>query len=619
MKISYNWLKEYISTDKTPGELATLLTGTGLEVESLEKIQVVPGGLEGLVVGEVLAKWPHPNADRLNLTRVNIGEAEPLQIVCGAANVAEGQKVAVALVGTTLYPLEGDPFQIKKSKIRGEASFGMICAEDEIGWGPSHEGIMELAEDAVPGTPLKKYFDLQEDWLIEIGLTPNRADAASHIGVARDVAAVLRKKVKLPSVEAFRETSGETITVQVDDPIACIRYSGLVISDIVVGESPRWLQERLQAIGVKCINNIVDITNYVLHETGQPLHAFDLDAVQGRKVVVKTLSEGTPFVTLDGIERKLSAEDLMICDASDAMCIAGVFGGIGSGIRENTSAIFLESACFNPVNVRRTAKRHGLKTDASFRFERGTDPNVTIYALKRAALLINEIAGGQIASAVIDHYPNKVHPAKVEFSMENACRIIGKQIPDKEIRAILEYLEIEVLREDAGILTLAVPTARVEVTREIDVVEEVLRIYGYDHIEMPTKVNASLFYSGKPDEAAMRHGIADLLSSKGFFEIMTNSLGSAAHSALIPELDPAAGVGILNPLSAELDQLRQSLIFNGLQAIAYNLNRRNSDLKLYEFGRIYERDGSGYREQKRLVLFVSGRKTPEMWNSNDQK
>ncbi|QEC52313.1 phenylalanyl-tRNA synthetase beta subunit [Anseongella ginsenosidimutans] len=620
MKISYNWLNEYIQTGKSPAELSALLTGTGLEVESLEKVQSIPGGLEGLVVGEVISKSPHPNADRLNLTLVDVGAEAPLRIVCGAANVAEGQKVVVAVEGTTVYPLSGQPFEIRKAKIRGEASSGMICAEDEIGLGRSHDGIMVLPADAVPGTPLKEYFKLRDDWVMEIGLTPNRADAASHIGTARDVAAVLKKKITYPSLEDFREGTGlQPVKVRVADEEACIRYSGLVIQNITLGESPRWLQDRLKAIGVKCINNVVDITNYVLHETGQPLHAFDLEAIRGGAVVVKTLPEGSTFLTLDGVERKLSAEDLMICDADGGMCIAGVFGGADSGIREDTTGIFLESACFNPVSVRRTAKRHGLKTDASFRFERGTDPNATLFALKRAAMLICEIAGGEIPSELIDLYPREVKKAEVHFSFENARRLIGKEIPRQEILAILEHLEIAILKEDANTLTLAIPTAKVDVTREIDVIEEILRIYGYDNVEMPAKVNASLSYSQKPDEASLRHSIADLLSGKGFFEIMCNSLGSSSHTRLIPALEEEEAVKILNPLSSELDQMRQTLLFSGLQSVAYNLNRKNTDLKFYEFGKVYRKMGAGYEEKRKLSLYVTGRKFPETWNSDKSK
>lgn len=617
MKLSYNWLKTYIPNDRSPIELADLLTRTGLEVESLEKKHAIPGGLEGLVVGEVLSKEQHPNADRLSLTKVNTGGETPLQIVCGAPNVAAGQKVAVAPVGTRLYPLNGEPFLIKKSKIRGEVSYGMICAEDEIGLGTSHEGILVLREDAVPGTPLKEYFDLDDDWIMEIGLTPNRADAASHIGAARDVAAVLKKKVVYPSLADFREGSDpQPVTVQVADQDACIRYSGLVIENIKLEESPDWLKDRLTGIGVKCINNVVDITNYVLHETGQPLHAFDLDAIRGGQVIVKTLPEASSFVTLDGVERKLSSQDLMICDTAGGMCIAGVLGGRDSGIKEGTTSIFLESACFSPVSIRRTAKKHGLRTDASFRFERGTDPNGTLTALKRAAMLICEIAGGSVPAGIIDIYPREADPVEVELSFANAARVIGKEIPRDEIRAILEHLEIKVLEELSGGLRLAIPTAKVDVTREIDVIEEVLRIYGYDNVELPSKINASLSYSKKPDPVVIAHGIANLLSSKGFYEIMCNSLSSSALNGLIPEFPADEGVAVLNPLSSELDQMRSTLLFSGLQSVVHNLNRKNSELKFYEFGKVYRLRESEYLEKKQLSIFVTGRKFPESWNSD---
>lgn len=594
-----------------------MLTDTGLEVEGLEEIQVVPGGLAGLVIGQVKEKRPHPAADRLQLTRVDTGSGKDLQIVCGAPNVDKGQKVVVAPVGTTLYPAGGQPFKIKKARIRGEESFGMICAEDEIGLGDSHDGIMVLPDDAPLGQPVSVYFNLQGDWVFEIGLTPNRADAASHIGVARDLAAVLKKKVNYPSVADFApDRTTEGIPVEVEDPAACPRYSGLVIKGVRVGDSPDWLKRRLQAIGVKPINNVVDITNFVLHETGQPLHAFDLDEIGGGKIAVRTLAEGTPFTTLDGVERRLSGEDLMICDASKGLCIAGVFGGIGSGIRDSTANIFLESACFSPVSVRKTAKYHGLKTDASFRFERGTDPNLTVYALKRAAILIREVAGGEVVSDVSDHYPEPVKPVEVDLSYEYAARLIGKNIPASEIRSLLEHLEIDILESTESGLKLAVPTARVDVTRQVDVVEEILRIYGYNRVEIPAKVNASLARSGKPDPEAIRHAVAGFLSSNGFAEIMTNSLSSAAYTALIPGLKEAENVKILNPLSSELDTMRQSMLPGGLGSVAYNLNRKSADLKFYEFGKVYRSAGQSYREARKLAVLITGRKQPEQWNSN---
>ncbi|RYE17022.1 MAG: phenylalanine--tRNA ligase subunit beta, partial [Sphingobacteriales bacterium] len=483
MKISYNWLKEFIQTDKTPEEISTILTGTGLEVESLEHVQAIPGGLEGLVIGYVKECADHANSDHLHITRVDVGGTEDLQIVCGAANVTAGQKVVVATIGATLYPTGGEPFVIKKSKIRGELSEGMICAEDEIGLGQSHEGIMVLGDDAVAGTLAKDYFKLNDDYLYEIGLTPNRADAASHLGTARDIAAFLKIAIQKPDVSAFKvDNKSGTIEVVVENAEAAPHYSGVVISGIEVKESPKWLTEKLAVIGVRSINNIVDVTNFVLHDLGQPLHAFDADKIKGNKVIVKTVAEGTLFKTLDDVERKLSADDLMICNAEEPMCIGGVFGGIDSGVTASTTKIFLESAYFNPVSVRKTAKRHGLKTDSSFRFERGTDPNATVYALKRAALLIQEVAGGVIASDVVDLYPSPVAPFEVELSYKNTIRLIGQDIPHDEIKAIVNALDIEVVNETAEGLSLKVPPYRVDVTRDVDVIEEVLRIYGYNNI-----------------------------------------------------------------------------------------------------------------------------------------
>src|SRR4051812_35319453 len=493
MKISYNWLKEFLNTDKTPEEISTILTGTGLEVESLEKVQAIPGGLEGLVIGYVKEIAPHPNADRLRITKLDVGSGEDLQVVCGATNVDAGQKVVVATVGTTVHPTQGEPFQINKSKIRGEVSEGMICAEDEIGLGSSHEGIMILPADAVVGTLAKDYFKLNDDYMYEIGLTPNRADAASHLGTARDIAAFLKIGITKPDVSAFKvDNTSLPIEVVVEDEQASPRYSGLTISGVEVKESPQWLKERLAVIGVRAINNIVDVTNYVLHELGQPLHAFDADAITGNKVLVKNYPEGTTFKTLDDVERKLSADDLMIGNATEPMCIAGVFGGATSGVKATTKNIFLESAYFNSVSVRKTAKRHGLKTDASFRFERGTDPDMTVFALKRAALLIQEVAGGEVSSEIFDHYPAPVAPFAFDVSYKNIHRLIGKAIPHPEIKAIIEALDIKVVNETEETLSLQVPPYRVDVTREVDVVEEILRIYGYNNIEIPTQIRASL-------------------------------------------------------------------------------------------------------------------------------
>jgi len=610
MKISYNWLKEFIDTDKTPEEISTILTGTGLEVESLEKVQPIPGGLEGLVIGYVKECVDHANSDHLHVTKVDVGGAEDLQIVCGANNVAAGQKVVVATVGTTIYPTDGEPFAIKKSKIRGEVSEGMICAEDEIGLGTDHAGIMILDADAQVGSLAKDYFKLNDDYMYEIGLTPNRADATSHLGTARDIAAFLKIPVKRPDISAFKvDNTSRTIKVVVENEAASPRYSGVTISGVEVKESPQWLKERLAVIGIRAINNIVDATNYVLHDLGQPLHAFDADAIKGNTVLVKNYTEGTTFKTLDDVERKLSADDLMIGDAEGPMCIAGVFGGINSGVKASTKNIFLESAYFNAVSVRKTSKRHGLKTDASFRFERGTDPDMTVFALKRAALLIQEIAGGVISSEISDHYPNPVAPFAIEVTYKNIRRLIGKEIPHGEIKAILIALDIEIVGETGEGLSLKVPPYRVDITREVDVVEEILRIYGYNNIEIPTQIRASLNTSNRPEKDTVQNLISDMLSANGFNEIMSNSLTKSAYSS---NLDTA--VKILNPLSSDLDVMRQTLVYSGLEAIAYNQNRKNADLKLYEFGKVYGYKDEKYTETQRFALFLSGVDKPEQWN-----
>ena len=610
MKISYNWLKQFIDTTKTPQELSTILTDIGLEVESLEKVQTIPGGLEGLVIGYVKECTQHPNADRLRITKVDIGGAEELQVVCGAPNVAAGQKVVVATVGTTVYPLSGESFKINKSKIRGEVSEGMICAEDEIGLGKSHEGILVLQPDAAVGTPAKDYFNIKDDYLFEIGLTPNRADAASHLGVARDLAAYLRIPVVMPDVSAFAISNHNlTIPVVVENEQACPRYSAVTISGVTVKESPDWLKEKLNIIGIRPINNIVDVTNYVLHELGQPLHAFDADAINGHKVVVKNCADGTPFITLDGVERKLSSSDLMICDAEKPMCIAGVFGGIGSGINDNTKNVFLESAWFNAVSVRKTSKRHGLKTDASFRFERGTDPDITITALKRAALLIREVAGGEISSEISDFYPQKAEPFNVTVTYANINRLIGKEIPHNEVRDILTALHIKIADETAEGLQLKVPPYKVDVTREVDIIEEILRIYGYNNIEISQQIKASLIPSAKPDKELVQNKIADILTANGFYELLTNSLTRSAYYKGASDT-----VQLLNPLSSDLDTMRQTLLYSGLEVIAYNQNRKSSDLKLYEFGKTYRKTDDWFAETNRLGIWLSGNAHTERWN-----
>jgi len=615
MRISYNWLKDFLKIDKSPEELSEILTNIGLEVESLEEVEDIPGGLEGLVVAEVLSCEQHPNADRLRITTVNTGNGHPLQVVCGAPNVAKGQKVILAGVGTTVFPLDGEPFKIKESKIRGELSEGMICAEDEIGLGKSHEGILVLPSDAEVGILAKEYFNLQSDSIFEIGLTPNRSDAASHLGVARDIAAFLRKDFKMPdvSVVGFEDSQNE-IKVSIEDSTACPRYSSLTIKGITVKESPEWLRSRLLSIGVRPINNIVDITNYVLHELGQPLHAFDADQIAGKQIIVKTLQDGTSFITLDEVDRKLSPNDLMICDAEKALCIAGVFGGLSSGIRESTTSVFLESAYFNAVSVRKTSKYHGLKTDASFRFERGTDPDITVFALQRATKLILELAGGEVIGGVSDIYPNPVKPIGISVAYRNVQRLIGKDISKEEIKAIIESLKLRILGDDGEVLELEVPPYRVDVTREVDIVEEVLRLYGYNNIEINQQIKASLNTSPKPDRELIENQISDLLIGNGFHEILNNSLTKIAYAD-----KPDEAVRIMNPLSSDLDIMRQSLLYSGLEVIAYNQKRKVPDLKLFEFGKVYYKSPKGYDENKRLGVFLTGGMNREQWNNINEK
>ncbi|HEK21305.1 MAG TPA: phenylalanine--tRNA ligase subunit beta [Bacteroidetes bacterium] len=610
MKISYNWLKEFIDTEKSPEEISKILTGTGLEVESLEKVQAIAGGLEGLVIGYVKETTQHPNADRLKVTKVDVGTGEDLQIVCGASNVAAGQKVVVATVGTMVHPTTGEPFKINKSKIRGEVSEGMICAEDEIGLGHSHEGIMVLDADVPVGKLAKDHFNVQDDYMYEIGLTPNRADAASHLGTARDIAAFLKIAVKKPDVSAFKVDNNDlNIEVFVDNEQASPRYSGITISGIEVKESPDWLKQRLAVIGVRAINNVVDVTNYVLHELGQPLHAFDAAKITAGTVIVRNVEDGTVFKTLDDVDRKLSADDLMICNAEEPMCIAGVFGGAKSGVTESTKAIFLESAYFNPVSVRKTAKRHGLKTDASFRFERGTDPDMTVFALKRAALLIQQVAGGEVSSEIFDHYPAPVVPFDVEVTYKNIDRLIGKAIGNDTIKSILTSLDIKIVNETAEGLSLQVPPYRVDVTREVDVIEEILRLYGYNNIEIPTQIRASLNTSQRPEKDTVQNAISDMLSANGFNEMLANSLTKLSYSD-----KPESAVKIVNPLSSDLDAMRQTLLYSGLEAIAYNQNRKSPDLKFYEFGKVYATKEDKYVENQRFSMFITGNDTAEQWN-----
>ncbi|MGE0771203.1 MAG: phenylalanine--tRNA ligase subunit beta [Cyclobacteriaceae bacterium] len=617
MKISYNWLKQYIEITEGPEDLGKILTGTGLEVESIEAVESVPGGLKGLVIGEVLTCTKHPNADKLSLTTVDVGQGEPLPIVCGAPNVAAGQKVVVAKPGTTIYPTSGEPFTIKKAKIRGEVSQGMICAEDEVGLGTGHEGIMVLNTKAANGTLASDYFKIESDHIFEIGLTPNRADAASHVGTARDIKAVKGGTLRLPSVAEFKtDNTSLTIPVTVENTEACPRYSAVTISGVKVTESPAWLKNRLTSIGLTPINNVVDITNFVCHELGQPLHAFNADAIKGKKVIVKTVPAGTRFVTLDEKERKLTDKDLMICDEEGGMCIAGVFGGIHSGIDNNTTRIFLESAHFSADYIRRTGMHHQLKTDASFRFERGVDPELTVYALKRAALLIKEIAGGVISSEIVDVYPKKIERKVIDVKDSHVNRLIGKVIPRERMFEILQLLDFEILEKQAGQFKVSVPTYRVEVLQEADVIEEILRIYGFNNVELSDIVGTSYLADfPEKDINRFRNSIGDLLVSNGFYEILTNSLTHQAFYDKYPFTLRGEIVQMQNPLSEELNVLRQTLLFNGLQVLEHNINRQQRNLKLYEFGKVYWKDGREYREEERLGLFLTGQFEPENWRS----
>ena len=625
MKISYNWIKQFIKTDWSPEQTSELLTDLGLEVEGLELYQSVKGGLEGVVVGEVLTCEQHSNADKLKVTTVNIGLEQPVQIVCGAPNVAAGQKVPVATIGTTLYTEEGEAWTIKKGKIRGEESHGMICAEDELGLGKSHDGIMVLPEDTVVGTPCADLFDVENDQVFEIGLTPNRADAMSHYGTARDLrAGLLQKGIQLelitPSVSSYH-VDNRTLKIDVDvkDYDLAPRYCGVTISGLKVNDSPEWLQNRLKAIGLSPINNVVDATNYVLHELGQPLHAFDASKITGHKIEVKTVTAGTKFTTLDGIERELHEDDLMICNAEQPMCIAGVFGGIDSGVTNQTTAIFLESAYFNPVSVRKTAKRHGLNTDASFRFERGIDPNITEYALKRAVLLIQELAGGEITSDIVDYYPKKIEDFQVTLSFDKINRLVGQNIPKEDIKSILTSLDIKINSVTETNLGLTIPAYRNDVTREADVIEEILRVYGYNNIETSTKLNASIANSSRFEDYKLQNIVGNLLAAQGWFEIMSNSLTNAKYNALSEQLKEDYNVQMLNPLSQDLGVMRQSMLFSGLEALSHNINRRQSNLKFFEFGKTYHDYNTSREEHKHLSLFVTGFKNEESWTNAPQE
>jgi phenylalanyl-tRNA synthetase beta chain len=622
MKISLNWLKDYIDLTESPETISKTLTDTGLEVESLESVEQVEGGLTGLVIGEVLTCEKHPDADKLKTTTVDIGNGIISPIVCGAPNVAIGQKVIVATVGTTLYPTGNDSFKIKKAKIRGEVSEGMICAEDEIGVGTSHDGIMVLNTDLENGTPAAQYFNLENDIVFEIGLTPNRADAASHIGVSRDLKAALGKPVKWPSVEAFKKDDDKlNIEVIVENTDACPRYSGLTLTNVKVSESPEWLKQKLRSIGLTPINNVVDITNFVLHETGQPLHAFDADKITKNKVLVKTLTEGSAFTTLDEKERKLRSDDLMICDGDEkGMCIAGVFGGMHSGVTSSTKNIFLESAYFSPDYVRKTAQHHQLKTDASFRFERGTDPEITVYALKRVALLIKELAGANISSDIVDHYPVKIEDFKVEVKYKNIHRLIGKLLPEEKIHSILEALDIKIRNKSELGFTAIVPTFRVDVQREADVIEEILRIYGFNNIELTHGMGTD-FLADFPatDKDKLQSKTTETLAAIGYFEVLTNSLTKPTYAESDSSIDEKENVVILNKLSEDLGVMRQSMLYSLMEVAAHNINRKQADLKLFEFGKTYKLVEGKYKESNRLSMLISGNIGGEHWSSKPRK
>lgn len=633
MNISYNWLKEYVDFTLTPDEVAAALTSIGLETGSVEEVQTIKGGLEGIVIGEVLTCEAHPNSDHMHVTTVNLGEGEPVQIVCGAANVAAGQKVVVATLGTKLY--DGDEcFTIKKSKLRGVESNGMICAEDEIGIGISHEGIIVLPADTVPGTLAKDYYNIKSDYVLEVDITPNRADACSHYGVARDLYAYLKQNgyetsLRRPSDEAFAVDNHELpIAIEVKDASLCPRYAGVSVKGVTVKESPEWLKDKLSTIGLRPINNIVDITNYILHAYGQPLHCFDADKVKGGKVIVQTLAEGTPFVTLDEVERKLSDKDLMICNAEEPMCLAGVFGGLESGTTEATKNVFIESAYFNPTSIRKSARRHGLNTDASFRFERGIDPNITIYALKQAALLIKELAGGTIAMDICDVYPAPIEDFKVELKYGYVNSLIGKEIPAETVKSIVASLEMKIEEESAEGLTLSIPPYRVDVQRPCDVVEDILRIYGYNNVEIPLALKSSLTTKNKEDRShRLQQLVAEQLVGCGFNEILNNSLTKAAYYDGNETYRPENLVNLMNPLSNDLNVMRQTLLFGGLESIAHNANRKSADLRFFEYGNCYyynkekkdaEKVLACYSEDYHLGLWLTGKRVSGSWAHADE-
>ena len=625
MKISYNWLKQFLKIDWDSHKTAELLTDLGLEVEGITPFESVKGGLKGIVVGEVLTCIKHPNADKLKLTTVNVGGETPLQIVCGAPNVDVGQKVAVATIGTTLYTPEGEAWVIKKGKIRGEESHGMICAEDELGLGESHDGIMILPDSLKVGTPCSEVFEIEIDEVFEIGLTPNRADAMSHFGVARDLKAGFKqrdilKELITPPVTNFNIINRSLkIDVEVVKSELAPRYCGITISNLIVQPSPDWLKNRLRSIGITPKNNVVDATNYVLHELGQPLHAFDAAKIKGNKIVVKTLPKGTKFTTLDGVQRILSEEDLMICDTEKPLCIAGVLGGENSGVSESTSSVFLESAFFNPVSVRKTAKRHGINTDASFRFERGIDIDNVEYCLKRAALLIHEIAGGDITSDIVDIYPKKKDDYHVFLTFDKIHKLIGQEIPKDTIKSILASLDIKVKNVTESGLGLSIPFYRVDVQREVDVIEEILRVYGYNNVEFKEKLNASIAPTSRFEDYKIQNIIGNFLASTGFNEILANSLSSPAYNKLSEDIKEEHSIAMLNPLSADLSVMRQSLLFSGLEAIAHNSNRQMHNLKIFEFGKTYHQYQTNREEKKHLSILVTGNRLEDTWNTPPKK
>ncbi|MCL2040661.1 MAG: phenylalanine--tRNA ligase subunit beta [Bacteroidales bacterium] len=677
MKISYIWLKQYVNVELAPERVAQILTDTGLEVENIETVEAIPGGLEGVVIGYVKTCEKHPDSDHLHITTVDVGGEEPLHIVCGASNIAAGQKVAVATVGTALYCGE-EPFKIKKSKIRGALSEGMICAEDELCLGASHDGIMVLEPDAVPGTPAKEYFKIENDYIFEIGLTPNRTDAISHIGVARDLLAALKCQsliedtlevnndviaraiarsnpeevnvldcftsfamtgsrtcrtssecLHIPSIEDFKpDNQSLSVEIEIKDTQACPRYTGIVVKNVTVKESPEWLRNRLTAVGIRPINNIVDIANWVLWEIGQPLHTFDLDKIKGGKVIIRKAKMGEKFVTLDNVERTLHEDDLMICNETDAMCIAGVFGGVGSGITEETKHVFIESAYFDPATIRKTARRHGLQTDASFRYERGANPDITVWAAKRAALMMKEFAGGEIASDIMDIYPNPIEQKKITLTFAQTNRLIGKEIAPETIKKILLALDFEIISENDAELTLLAPYYRVDVTREADVIEEILRIYGYNNIEITDSLRASLSYQPKPNVEKIRNAVADLLAANGFYETINNSLTGQAYFQQMNSFPETHLVKILNPLSSDLNILRPSLLAGGMATISYNINRKMNNLRLFEFGEVYQHNPETdknepvtkrYSETRHLGLWLTGKNAHENWREQPKE